>query len=395
MIEYAPSSEVEMTQTSGRIGGRLNVGARTHVQDARRGIVHALRPLLRISFAVALMLMVCTAAQARPIAGRAQRLTYGTGQTAHPYIVYTPRGFTRHTRMPLLVMLHGCQTTAYDQMRASLYNPLANHHGFVVVYPDTDALENAQPGVLTRCWQWLNPVDLRRGQGDGAAVAAITRAVIKRWHIDRQRVYLTGISAGAFLTADIAAEYPDLYAAAGQNAGGAYDDATCLLGHVTPLTAAASAQLAFAEMGRRARVVPRLMIGGDADQAVPPGCADKALAQGLRTDNLVVSHHQTRPIKLTPASVRTAKARGGDSYTVSDYRDGHGCLVGQRYLVHGMGHFWSGGSSNPKWANFTDPKGPSAAVASWRFFSQFTLANTRWPCRPGSHAGDAHRHPGR
>jgi poly(3-hydroxybutyrate) depolymerase len=66
---------------------------------------------------------------------------------------------------------------------------------------------------------------------------------------------------------------------------------------------------------------------------------------------------------------------------VSDYDDEQGCLIGQRYLVHGMNHFWSGGSSNPKWANFTDPKGPSAAVASWQFLSRFTLDNTRSPCR--------------
>ena len=48
--------------------------------------------------------------------------------------------------MPLVVVLHGCQTTAYQQMEASLYNPLADKMGFVVVYPDTDAAENAQPG---------------------------------------------------------------------------------------------------------------------------------------------------------------------------------------------------------------------------------------------------------
>jgi poly(3-hydroxybutyrate) depolymerase len=74
--------------------------------------------------------------------------------------------------------------------------------------------------------------------------------------------------------------------------------------------------------------------------------------------------------------VRTAKVPHGDSYRVSDYRDARGCLVGQRYLVHGMNHFWSGGSRNPKWKYFTDPKGPSGAVASWRFLSHYTLSNT-------------------
>jgi poly(hydroxyalkanoate) depolymerase family esterase len=282
--------------------------------------------------------------------------------------------------MPLLVVLHGCQTTAYQQMQANLYNPLADQKGFVVVYPDTDAAENSQPAALARCWQFFSSADRERGQGDGAVVAGITRGVVSRWNIDQQRVYVMGMSAGAFLSADLAAEYPDLYAASGENAGGAYTDSGCLLGSAG-LPVEFTAALAFAEMGPRARVVPRIVIGGDADTGVPPGCADKALLQSLRTDNLVIDGRQTGPIRLSPASVHSGRVPGGHSYTVSDYDDEQGCLIGQRYLVHGMNHFWSGGSSNPKWANFTDPKGPSAAVASWQFLSRFTLDNTRSPCR--------------
>ena len=334
--------------------------------------------------AVAALLLLVAPANAQPVPGRAEVLTYGSGLTAHRYIVYTPRGWSPRRRLPLLVMLHGCQTTAYQQMQANLYNPLADAKGFVVVYPDTDAIENAQPGPLVRCWQFFNPLDFKRGRGDGAAVAAITRSVTRRWSIDRPRVYVMGMSAGAFLSADLAAAYPDLYAASGENAGSAYADPGCLLTNTDSLSAATTASLAFSEMGARARVVPRIVIGGDADTGVPPGCADKALLQGLRTDNLVFDGRQTGPIRLTPVAVHTGQVPGGHSYTVSNYLDGHRCLVGRRFLVHDMGHFWSGGSSNPKWSNFTDAKGPSAAIASWRFFSRFTLDNTRWSCRSSS-----------
>jgi len=203
---------------------------------------------------------------------------------------------------------------------------------------------------------------------------------MSQWDIARQRVYVMGMSAGAFLSAELAAEYPDLYAASGENAGGAYADPGCLLGS-TGLPLASTATLAFAEMGSHARVVPRIVIGGDADTGVTPGCADKALLQSLGTNNLVIDGRQTSPIRLTPASTRSHQVPGGDSYIVSNYLDEHGCLIGQRYLIHGMNHFWSGGSSNPKWADFTDPKGPSAAIASWQFLSRFTLSNTRWSCR--------------
>jgi poly(hydroxyalkanoate) depolymerase family esterase len=295
--------------------------------------------------------------------------------------------------MPLLVMLHGCQTTAAQQMEANLYNPLADRRGFVVAYPDTDAIENAQPGPTARCWQFPLAWDWERGEGDGAAVVAITRAVMGTWEIDPRRVYVMGMSAGSFLSADLAAEYPDVYAASGENAGGAYADGTCLFTSTASLPVATSAQLAFEQMGSRARVVPRIVIGGDADQGVPPACADKALLQGLRTDNLVLDGTQTAPIRLAPRSVRHGQVPGGYAYTVSDYLDGHGCLVGQRVLVHGMNHFWSGGSSDPKWHYWTDPKGPSAAVASWRFFSRFTIGNTSWWCRAAGRPRAARRHP--
>jgi poly(hydroxyalkanoate) depolymerase family esterase len=316
---------------------------------------------------------------ARP--GTVTRLTYGSGPLAHPYLVYTPSGWRPRDHWPLLVMLHGCETTAEQQMQANLYNPLANKKHFVVAYPDTSPLEDAQPGPTARCWQFPSPTDWIRGQGDGAAVAAITKVVTRDWNIDSERVYVMGMSAGSFLSADLAAEYPDLYAASGENAGGAYADGTCLVQSVASLPVTLSARLAEEQMGPRARVVPRIVIGGDHDQGVPPACADKALMQGLRTDNLVVDDTQTAPISLTPKSVVHRQVPHGYSYTVSDYRDHHGCLVGQRYLVHGMNHFWSGGSSKPTLKYFTDPKGPSAAVASWKFFSKFTLGNTADPCR--------------
>ena len=355
-----------------------------------------MRLVLRVAAAATALASVCAgAASAGPLPGQAQDFTYGSGLTAHPYIVYTPRGWQSKDRLPLVVMLHGCQTTAYQQMEANLYNPLADQKHFVVVYPDTDAIENAQPGPLVRCWQFFDPADWQRGQDDDAAVAAITHLVMQTWNINPQRVYLMGMSAGSFLSSDMAAEYPDLYAATGENAGGAYSDASCLLQATVSLPVETTAQDAFEQEGPRARVVPRIVIGGDADQGVPPACADKALLQGLRTDNLVIDGNQTAPIRLGPESVTHRQVPHGYSYTTSDYLDEHGCLIGQRILVHGMNHFWSGGSSNPAWKNWTDPKGPSAAVASWNFFSRFTLANTAWSCRPVAHKHKRKRKPTR
>ena len=77
--------------------------------------------------------------------------------------------------------------------------------------------------------------------------------------------------------------------------------------------------------------------------------------------------------------MRCPKADGYDT-TVSTYLDPDGCLIGERWLIHGMNHFWPGGSADPDLANFTDPKGPNGAEASWAFVSQYTKSETEPPC---------------
>ena len=94
--------------------------------------------------------------------GKTLRFTYGSGDAAHPYIVYVPRSYRASQATPLLVMAHGCQTTAQEQMRANLYNGLAERKGFIVMYPDTNADEDAQPGPLRRCWRFFDQNDWHR-----------------------------------------------------------------------------------------------------------------------------------------------------------------------------------------------------------------------------------------
>ena len=58
---------------------------------------------------------------------------------------------------------------------------------------------------------------------------------------------------------------------------------------------AASAAFAFQQMRSRARIVPRFVIGSDGDLAFPRVCSDKAIEQGLRTNNLVLGEARQAP----------------------------------------------------------------------------------------------------
>jgi poly(hydroxyalkanoate) depolymerase family esterase len=336
-----------------------------------------------LSALVAAGLWLCPAAVA---AGHTETGVYGSGASAYPYRVYVPSSYSSGRAAPLLVMAHGCQTTAEQQQRANLLDPLADREGFIVLYPDVNDFERgSQPGPLKNCWQFFLPSNAHRDSGDPAAIAGMTRTVTARWNVDGDRVYMVGMSAGSFMTSIMAAAYPDLFAAVVINAGGAYNDGTCL-GLPLGLPVALSAQLARAEMGDRARIVPRLVMGGDADQGIPPGCADKALEQALRTDNLVLGDSQTGPISLQPASVREQPADkpGGRTSTVKTYLDPAGCEIGERWLIHGMNHFWPGGSTDPKLKGFTDPTAPNGGEIAWTFLKRYVKSETSMPCAEAS-----------
>lgn len=343
------------------------------------------------TWALAVVLLAClpgvaAAATDPQDPGQTTSGTVTSNGTEYEYLLYTPASYVPGQPAPLLVMVHGCQTSAEQQMKASLYNSIAEREGFAVLYPDVDALGRAQPGPAYRCWKFPYPPAWTRGNSDAAAIADLTHAVMAKLAIDRERVYLVGISAGGLMAAIEAAAYPDLFAAVGIVASSAYADWPCFVTGIG-IPVVASAQLAYGQMGPRARVVPRLVISGDADQAFPPACNHKALEQGLRTNNLVISGSQDGPIALTPAAVRREQKPGGYAYTVRSYSDPDGCLIGERWTVHGMNHFWPGGTTDPRYASFTDPKGPSGAEATWAFLQRYRRADTAMPCAEVTEAG--------
>ena len=137
----------------------------------------------------------------------------------------------------------------------------------------------------------------------------MTLAGMAKRAINPERVYVVGVSAGGLMASVEAAAYPELFAAVGLVASAGYADGPCFTTGVG-IPVEESAQLAFVQMGPRARVVPRFVIGSDADLAFPAACSDKALEQGLRTNNLALSGGPDIPLALRPGlGPREAEAR--------------------------------------------------------------------------------------
>jgi poly(hydroxyalkanoate) depolymerase family esterase len=375
------------------------------IVDRRRPVLSLARAIGTVAAAaIALALPASASAQAATDVGPAPdcgcghvtQYTYD-GPTAaatgsNVYLVFTPDSYTGRKRVPLVVVSHGTNTTAAEQEAANNYDQVAERDGFIVMYPDAnDDLHPAE------AFQSYSPTSQVRGQGDVALIAGITRAVMGDYRIDSQRVYEIGMSAGAIVTSDLAATYPDLYAAVGIMAGTPYGVAgfgACVTGQ-DPTAQGYDPQLladsygAYQAEGKYARVMPVVVLNGDADGTVNPVCDQLATEQWLTTDNLVIDGKTSGPLSLTPASDTPGQVPGGYAYHVYDYTQPSGCVIAQHWIVHGMNHDWSGGTSNPAYSGYTDPKGPSASEASWAFFSHYTLKSTSGSCGEvgGSTAG--------
>lgn len=345
--------------------------------------------------AVVVTIVVCGAALAAAVGITLDGGSAASGYRLHRlrfrgdmygYAVYVPPGRRSRPRMQLAVVLHGCTMTAEEQAAATGYDQIAAARGFVVLYADVDAVDRENGG----CWKGIwDPGAEGRGRGDAGAIAGMTEAVIARWRIDPSRVYAIGISAGAFETAMLGAAYPDVYAAIGIHSGGGYLAAEhgCPA-HGSASSIAPSARAALAAMGSRAGVMPVILFHGDRDGTIPYRCGQQALAQWLATDDLVLRHERRGPLLTTPTETSHPRIANEHAYTVLSYAETAGCPVAQFWSVHGMGHYWSGGSADPASARYSDPLGPNASAASWAFLSHWQRSGRAAVCARHRAAGN-------
>lgn len=264
---------------------------------------------------------------------------------------------------PLIVMLHGCTQSADDFAAGTQMNRLAQAHGFLVAYPEQTAQANA-----SKCWNWFQPQDQRRGAGEPALIAGIAREVAARHGVDPGRIFVAGLSAGAAMALVMGETYPELFAGVGVHSGLPYGSAqdipSALIamkggrrgthGHGTP---------ADDTVGQPVRhPLPLIVFHGDRDHTVQHSNAAR-----------IVEHARQAHPALT-SSTHLGEARGGRKYSRTVHACGEGHARIESWTLHGAGHAWSGGDAR---GSYTDAKGPDASVEMVRFFLAQPLGRTR------------------
>ena len=157
--------------------------------------------------------LVQRAAPARAAAGALVQVTsFGSPPGARALFPYTPANLPASA--PLVVALHGCTQTANDYFTHSGWAELADRYGFAVVFPQTSSANNS-----LSCFGWYLPGDSTRGNGEAASVTSMVDYSKAHLSIDASRVFVTGLSAGGGMTADLLADYPDVFAGGGIDSG--------------------------------------------------------------------------------------------------------------------------------------------------------------------------------
>ena len=139
-----------------------------------------------------------------------------TKTLSYDYLVLKPRDYDKNQKVPLLIFLHGSGSCGHDLSKLN-NNPIFQYaqaksdFPFLVLVPQSPSEKD---------WWQLESLD------------AWFDDVMTRFHVDPDRVYLTGVSMGAYGVWDWACHRPQAFAAIVPVAGEGNDDLAGELKHV-------------------------------------------------------------------------------------------------------------------------------------------------------------------
>ncbi|MBV8814601.1 MAG: PHB depolymerase family esterase [Verrucomicrobia bacterium] len=260
------------------------------------------------------------------------------------YELYVPR----HSGTPagLVVMLHGCTQGPVDFAIGTGMNQVAEERGLIVAYPAQS--QSANPSL---CWNWFNPNHQKRGSGEPATIAGLTQELIAEFGLNRKRVFIAGLSAGGAMAAIMGGIYPDVYAAVGVHSGLGSGAAGDLISALAAMRGEEQWRGRHRETIRRS--MRTIVFHGDADPTVHPSNGDRIVA-AAKAD-----------LESGRDEVLSGRSPGGIDYLRATTKNAAGHSVVEHWIVHGLGHAWSGGSSE---GSYTEPRGPDASREMIRFF---------------------------
>jgi polyhydroxybutyrate depolymerase len=156
---------------------------------------------------------------AQPVSFRAgaadseHNLTHGGRERR--FVVHVPRGYDGLKSLPVVLGFHGGGGRAESLQKQSRLNEVSDRHGFLAVYPDGTGRARLYTWNAGTCCG----LAVRENVDDVGFVRAMVEELDRLYHIDRGRIFATGISNGAMFTYRLACEASDLIAGIGPVSG--------------------------------------------------------------------------------------------------------------------------------------------------------------------------------
>ncbi|MDB5217127.1 MAG: depolymerase family esterase [Myxococcaceae bacterium] len=234
----------------------------------------------------------------------------------------------------LVVAMHGytqgvvdpsSPNQAWGFKSTSQWATLAQQHKFYVIFPDK--------GTSAFSWYaYFGTSGIARTDLEPSQIAAMVTDVTAKYSIDPAKVFVNGLSAGAYMTTVMLATYPDVFAAGSMFEGGAYGCSTscAALGkkgmggwtwpgnHAPTLVTGAYPTVWKSATAKKPRL---LVFQGDADGAVTPENMADVVQQWKGATGITGA-----------GTTSTLKGHEYTEYT----KDGQTQLA--TILMHGIGH---------------------------------------------------------
>jgi len=145
--------------------------------------------------------------------------SFGSNPGALQMFKYVPASMP--SGAPVVVLLHGCSQSAASYDDETGWVKYANQYKFYLVFAQQTTSNNSG-----KCFNWFQSGDFTRGQGEALSIKQMVDNIKSAHSVDSNRVYVSGLSGGAAMTAVMLATYPDVFAGGAINAGVPYKCAT-------------------------------------------------------------------------------------------------------------------------------------------------------------------------
>ena len=269
-------------------------------------------------FFLALTLLCCSLKVliAADNTGKLLRESISVGEYNRTYALYRPTGWDKQKNMPLVLLLHGAGGTADDMERLTGFIDIAEREKFILVYPE---------GINN---QWNDGRGRNELISDVSFISKLIDFMSNEFSIDKNKVYVAGMSNGGFMTMRLACELAD---------------------KITAVAAVASTVDSAVDANcQTAKPMPVMLFAGNKDKLVP---LNGGVVARLQHSVLLSQHALAEKWALRNGCNMQPKVSSlpelnhdGTTVTKTVYSGGKNNTEVITYMIGNGGHTWPGGS---------------------------------------------------